>query len=140
MEYTEPDKNQPSEMEIKYEAPPKLTKWENEPTCYDLKNDLEAASEHHDMHTTEISNWLDQMHARNAYSFPKVTGRSQVVPKLIRKQAEWRYAALSEAFLSHENLFETSPVTFEDRQAAIQNGLVLNQQFNTQLDKVASLR
>lgn len=131
--YTE---NNVKEMERKYEPPPKLTKWDNEPTCYDLKNDLEAASQHHDTHTSEVSGWLDQMHARGIYAFPKVTGRSAVVPKLIRKQAEWRYAALSEAFLGDEDLFDCNPVTWEDTKAARQNQLILNHQFNNQIDKV----
>ena len=114
-----------------------LTDWENEPTCLDLKKDLEEAFPHHDTHVTQINTWLDNLNITGSAIIPKVKGRSTIVPKLIRKQAEWRYAALSEAFLSHENLFETAPVTFEDKQAAVQNGLILNQQFNTQLDKVA---
>jgi hypothetical protein len=114
-----------------------LTDWANEPTCSDLKKDLEEASPHHDSHVTQVNVWLDNLNVTGSAKIPKVKGRSTIVPKLIRKQAEWRYAALSEAFLSHENLFETAPVTFEDKQAAIQNGLILNQQFNTQLNKVA---
>lgn len=113
-----------------------LTDWANEPTCQDLKKDLEEATPHHDMHVNQVNLWLDNLNVTGSARIPKVKGRSTIVPKLIRKQAEWRYAALSEAFLSHENLFETSPVTFEDGKAAQQNGLILNQQFNTQLDKV----
>ena len=121
--------------ELSYSEP--LTDWANEPTCSDLKKDLEEASPHHDSHVTQVNVWLDNLNVTGSARIPKVKGRSTIVPKLIRKQAEWRYAALSEAFLSHENLFETAPVTFEDKQAALQNGLILNQQFNTQLDKTA---
>jgi len=117
-----------------YNAP--LTDWKNEPTCLDLKQDLQEASPHHDAHVSRVNVWLDNLYVTGSATIPKIKGRSTIVPKLIRKQAEWRYAALSEAFLSHENLFETSPVTFEDRQASVQNGLVLNQQFNTVINKV----
>lgn len=117
-----------------YNAP--LTDWKNEPTCLDLKQDLQEASPHHDAHVNRVNVWLDNLYVTGSAAIPKIKGRSTIVPKLIRKQAEWRYAALSEAFLSHENLFETSPVTFEDRQASVQNGLVLNQQFNTVINKV----
>lgn len=127
--------NEQEYQDVVYTEP--LTDWANEPTCVDLKKDLEEASSHHDLHVQQVNTWLDNLNVTGSARIPKVKGRSTIVPKLIRKQAEWRYAALSEAFLSHENLFETSPVTFEDKQAAVQNGLVLNQQFNTQLDKVA---
>ena len=128
---------QPGEMEIQYEAAPKLTDWENEPTCQQLKDDLEEASQHHEAHVQDVVRWLDNMHITGSAKRPKIKGRSTVVPKLIRKQAEWRYAALSEAFLGNENIFETSPVTWEDTLAARQNGLILNHQFNHLIDKTA---
>ena len=117
------------------ELPP-LTDWENEPELRDLKQDLEDASPHHDGHVTDVNAWLDNLHVTGSAAHTKVKGRSSVTPKLIRKQAEWRYASLSEAFLSDENIFKTDPVTWEDTDAAEQNGLVLNNQFNTQLNKV----
>jgi hypothetical protein len=131
------NQTQPSEMEIKYEAPPKLTEWENEPRIEDLKGDLMEASQHHDEHVSNVNRWLDNMNVTGSAKRPKIKGRSSVVPKLIRKQAEWRYAALSEAFLANENIFETSPVTWEDTLAARQNGLILNHQFNHLIDKTA---
>lgn len=66
----------------------------------------------------------------------KESPRSRVQPKLIRKQAEWRYASLSEPFLATEDIFRVNPVTYEDTYAANQNELVLNYQFNTQLNKI----
>jgi len=125
------------EMEIKYEAPPKLTDWENEPRVEDLKSDFMEADQHHQAHVQDVERWLDNMHITGTAKRPKIKGRSTVQPKLIRKQAEWRYAALSEAFLGNEDIFETSPVTWEDTLAARQNGLVLNHQFNHLLDKTA---
>ncbi len=117
------------------ELPP-LTSWANEPAVVDLKADLEAASPHHDQHVTDVNRWLDNLNVKGTARIKKIKGRSTIVPKLIRKQAEWRYASLSEAFLSDENIFSTEPHTWEDKDAAVQNGLVLNNQFNTQIDKV----
>lgn len=113
-----------------------LTKWKNEPLVTDLKKDYQEALSHHDGHASQVKTWLDNLNVEGAAKVKKIKGRSTVVPKLIRKQAEWRYAALSESFLSDEDLFDTAPVTFEDKDAAIQNGLILNNQFNTQIDKV----
>ena len=63
-------------------------------------------------------------------------GSSQIVPKLIRKQAEWRYPALSDPFLSTDDVFNVSPVTWEDKKSALQNQILLNNQFNTKINKV----
>ncbi len=114
-----------------------LTDWENEPTVRDFKTDLEAALSPHSAQVTKINGFLDNLNLTGTAKHKKEKGRSGVQPKLIRKQAEWRYASLSEPFLSTEDLFNVMPVTYEDRLPAIQNGLILNNQFNTQIDKVA---
>lgn len=119
------------------EAEPIETGWKNPPKLSDLKADLEEAGSHHNAHITDVNGWLDNLNVTGKARISYRRGRSQIVPKLIRKQAEWRYASLSESFLSHENLFDTEPATFADVDAAKQNGLVLNNQWNTKLDKVA---
>jgi len=112
----------------------KFTKWDNEPTLEDLKADLEEAQSAHNSHTTDVDNWLK---AYNGEQIVKTkVGRSKIVPKVIRKQAEWRYPGLSEPFLSTTDLFNVAPNTFEDKQSAIQNAQVLNYQFNHQINKV----
>jgi hypothetical protein len=113
------------------------TDWANPPELADLKANYEDALSHHSTHVTNVSTWLDNLNVRNGAKPAKRKGRSQFVPKLIRKQAEWRYASLSEAFLSHEDLYTTEALTYEDGDTAYQNGLILNNQWNTQLDKVA---
>lgn len=118
------------------EPPTKLTNWKNPPKLADLKQVLLDAQPSHDARTARISNWLDNMLVQGKAKPPVVNGSSQVVPKLIRKQAEWRYPALSEPFLSSEDVFNVRPVSWEDRSAAIQNEMLLNYQFNTQIDKV----
>lgn len=115
---------------------PNLTKWENEPSVEDLKQQYESSQSDRSIHINNVSRWLDNLYVRGA-AVPKTKdGRSKHVPKLIRKQAEWRYASLSEPFLSTDDVFNVSPVTAEDREGAIQNELILNYQFNNKIDKI----
>ncbi len=115
----------------------KLTDWKNEPTVADLKQDFEDSRSHHSAQVSKIEEWLDNLNGTGKARVNTGKNNSSVVPKLIRKQAEWRYPALSEPFLSTSKLFNVKPVTWEDKKAALQNGLVLNNQFNTQIDKVS---
>ena len=114
----------------------KLTDWSNEPSVRQLKEDLETAKEAHDSQMIRIQRWNDLTAVKGTAKPPKVKGRSSVQPKLIRRQAEWRYSALTEPFLSSKKLFSVKPVTFEDGNAARQNELVLNWQFRTKLNRV----
>jgi hypothetical protein len=127
---------QQAEGVYQIEVAPDLTKWENPPKISDLKQDYQDAKGDHDEHLNDVQRWMDNLHVKGSAKIKKRTNRSTIVPRLIRKQAEWRYAALSEPFLSNPDLFQTEPMTWADKQAAEQNGLVLNNQFNTQLDKV----
>lgn len=113
-----------------------LTKWKNAPTLLRLKQDLQDAKPIHDSQVTKISEWLDNLNVEGKAKIKAAKGNSGIQPKLIRKQAEWRYPALSEPFLSTSDLFNVKPKTWEDREAAIQNQLVLNHQFNTAINKV----
>jgi len=109
-----------------------MTNWKNEPKVSDLKQNLDDAEIDHSGHRANVTRWLNSRAAVRA----KVEGRSNVAPKLIRKQAEWRYSSLSDPFLSTPDIFNVYPVTAGDINRARQNELVLNQQFNTKLDKV----
>tara|TARA_B100000929_G_scaffold108179_1_gene85720 strand:+ start:26671 stop:28830 length:2160 start_codon:yes stop_codon:yes gene_type:complete len=113
-----------------------LTEWENEPTVLDLKEDLQNAQSDHNAATQRINSWLDHLNITGEAKPKTKKGRSSIQPRLIRKQAEWRYSSLSEPFLSTPDLFDINPVTYEDKAAAQQNALLLNNQFNTKLDKV----
>ena len=113
-----------------------LTDWKNEPNVTDLKSDYDSASSAHSAQMSKINTWLNNLNVTGSAKPKKLPGRSSVQPMLIRKQAEWRYSALTEPFLSTDELFTVAPVTWEDRQAAIQNQLVLNYQFNIKIDKV----
>ena len=113
-----------------------LTDWKNPPSVSDLKQDYTDARSAHDAHVNSVGKWLDNLNITGNVKRKKVTGRSSVVPKLIRKQAEWRYASLSEPFLNTDDIFNVDPVTYEDKESSVQNGLILNNQFNTKLNKV----
>jgi hypothetical protein len=114
-----------------------LTKWKKEPSVLDLKADLLVAQPWHDAQVAKVQEWLDLRDVKGSAKPKRVANRSAVQPKLVRKQAEWRYSALTEAFLSAEELFNVGPKTWEDLEGAKQNGQVINHQFMTELDRVA---
>lgn len=113
-----------------------LVPWKNAPKLMDLKQNLQDAKPVHDAQVSKISAWLDNMHVRGKAKPKTAENSSSIQPKLIRKQAEWRYPALSEPFLSTPDIFNVNPRTWEDRFAAQQNQLLLNYQFNTVINKV----
>lgn len=119
------------------EVPKKETKWKKEPSLQDLKSDLTEATAYYTQQTNKIKHWLDILHIRGNAKPATVNGKSKVAPKLVRKQAEWRYSALAEIFLSSTDLFNVNPLTWEDVKSAEQNELILNNQFDTKIDKVA---
>ena len=115
---------------------PGLTDWENPPSLEDLKKNFTACHQSHSVQVAKMKNWRDALLVKGAHKPPKRDGKSTYQPKLIRKQAEWRYSALSEPFLSTEDLLDVLPITAGDRTSAYHNKLVLNHQLNNQLDKV----
>ena len=123
------------DLDLDLSGPDKLTDWKNPPDLLELKADYDEAQSSHTAHVLDVDTWISALKGEQTIA-PK-SGRSKIVPKLIRKQAEWRYAALSEPFLSTDDLFNTAPMTFEDKESAIQNGLLLNYQINCKIDKTA---
>jgi hypothetical protein len=114
----------------------KYTQWKNEPNLRNLKLDFEGAKSAHDLAVGKINEWNDLLHVRGKHRPKKVKGRSAVQPKLVRRQTEWRYSALSEPFLGTDKLFSVKPATYEDTKAARQNQLVINHQFRNQFNRV----
>jgi len=110
--------------------------WKTPPQLKDLKQDLTEAQTPHDRQKSKIRKYLDYRDVVGQAAIKKIDGRSQAQPRLIRKQAEWRYSSLSEPFLSTEDMIDVQPVTWEDVEPARQNKLVLNHQLNTKIDKV----
>lgn len=126
--------------QIKAEVPEitenELTEWKNPPKVTELRQDFKDAKPYQDAHIVKVNKWLDNLNVTGTAVVKTASGKSQIVPKLIRKQAEWRYSALTEPFLSTDDIFNIDPVTFEDKHGAIQNELLLNNQFNTKINKV----
>lgn len=116
--------------------PKKLTSWKNEPTIEVLKRDFEASKQTHIVQANKVIRWNDIRNVTGKSKPVKIKGRSNIQPKLVRRQAEWRYPALSEPFLNSEKIFQVNPRTFEDLDAAKQNEILLNYQFDVKLNKV----
>lgn len=119
-----------NEQEIK-------TGWSNAPALADLKQDLLDAKPAKDEHVANVNRWLDIINVEGASKPPVNPRRSSIQPKVVLKNNEWRYPSLSEPFLNTNDVFNVSPYTYEDKEAARQNALVLNNQFNTKLNKVS---
>jgi hypothetical protein len=113
-----------------------LTDWAKEPSVLDLTKDLAIARPSHDAQVSKVRNWLDIRNATGASQPKKVANRSSVQPKLVRRNAEWRYSALSEPFLSAEHLFGVSPTSWEDTKGAEQNKQILEWQMRTKMRRV----
>lgn len=111
----------------------KLTKWKQEPSLNDLKHDLTSAQSNQSAFLSKLAYW------EKLYDAPKFGTKehkgSRVNPKLVRKQAEWTIPALTEPFLSTEDLFDVKPLTHDDVNRARQNALILNRQFTVDLGK-----
>ncbi len=113
--------------------------WSNPPKVSDLKQDYTDAKSSHTTHTANVKRWLDNRNITGSVKRKTENNRSSITPKLIRKQNEWRYPSLTEPFLSTEDIFNTYPSTYLDKNAATQAGLILNYQFNNKIDKVSFL-
>lgn len=115
----------------------RLTDWAKEPSVMTLKDDLKVAKSPHDVQVGKIQGWLNLRNVEGSAK-PKITSesRSKVQPKLVRRQNEWRYSALSEPFLSADKVISVSPRTWEDVKSAEQNEMLLNYQLETKMNWV----
>lgn len=111
--------------------------WKKRPSLEDLKGEYSLGRNDTQTQVAKIGGWLDQLHIEGKAKPKKVPGRSSHQPRMIRKQAEWRYSSLSDPFLSTPDLFNVRPAGSMDRDSAYANQLILNHQFNTKIDKVA---
>lgn len=129
-EYKEVDLSADLNADVK-----KLVDWKNPPTLMNLKSDYEEAMHSHREMVSRVNTWLDAL--RGKKDFKTMDGRSEIQPRLIRKQAEWRYAGLEEPFLSTEDMFKIYPATHDDVQSAKQNQIILNKQFRVDINRIA---
>lgn len=114
----------------------RLTTWTKEPALADLKGDIERAKPFQSTHMSKVRRWADNLAMTGSAKITPRKGRSGAQPRLIRKQAEWRYTSLSEPLLSSGRLFTVSPRTWADSKAAKQQQLLLNWQMDTYIGKV----
>lgn len=110
--------------------------WKQAPTIEQLKQNFNDSKGYHDMAMGERAAALEILNVTGSARTKTRKGRSSVHPQLARKHAEWRYAALSEAFLATQDMFRLKPRTHEDKMSAYQNELILNYQWNNLIDKV----
>lgn len=62
-------------------------------------------------------------------------GKSSLVSRDIKRQDEWQHASVKDPFVSTADIVKCNPVTFEDRAAAEQNQIILNNQFARQFPR-----
>ena len=111
----------------------KLTDWKNEPTFAQLKYDYDLAQTDHQAYLADLYRWRENLDGGKPINAGK--NKSKARPKLIRKQAEWKYPALEEPFLSTENIFDIRPRTFEDSFRAEQNKIYINYQWSVKVNR-----
>ncbi len=114
----------------------KFPDWPNRPELSDLKANLTDAETDHTIHINNIYRWLDNRNITGTAKIVTNPGNSSITPRLIRKQAEWRYSSIADPFLSTDDIFNVKPITASDKKRAKQNELVLNNQFNTKINKI----
>ena len=112
----------------------RLTDWEIEPSIDDLNSDIRDAQSDFDTHVQDVEKWLNARDATLKVEIPK--GQSRMAPKVIRKQNEWRYSSLSEPFLSSKDMFDVEPQTADDVDSATNNALIINKQFDKDINRV----
>jgi hypothetical protein len=114
--------------------------WSNPPKVTQLKQEMEDAIPNHSAQVERMDAWIENLNGKTTANpqnkNKKAKTRSEYTPRLIRKQAEWRYPSLTEPFLNTPNMFEVSPQTHMDKEGAIQAGQMINHQFNNKINKV----
>ena len=122
------------DLEEKKEITKLKPEWKNEPTFEDLNNDFIEAMNYHEEFKEKLLLRKKNFEGGPDINAPK--GKSNYRPKLIRKNAEWKYPALEDPFLSSTDLFKINPRTWEDEKAAEQNEIILNYQWHTKINRV----
>ena len=109
----------------------KFGDFKNPPKVSDLDSNYIDAKEIHNTVVQKIDEWLSLYEAKNK-SYGK--NRSKTRPKIIKKQAKWTYPVIEEPLLSKKSIFSLEPRTFEDGKATRLNELILNYQFDNEID------
>ncbi len=110
--------------------------WQKIPTLDDLKQEYTGAESAASGHFSLVNSWIENYDVTGKAQVKSDKKKSTIVLKLIRKHAEWQKPALSEPFLSTDKVIQVNPITFEDKDRAIQNEMILNNQFNCKINFV----
>ena len=98
-----------------------------------LQADLKAADVLQKETIAKINEWRREYNGEKYGN--EVKGKSQIVSKDIKKQAEWLHPSLLDPFVNTQDIVKVNPVTWEDTEAARQNEILLNYQFCRQFDR-----
>ena len=99
----------------------------------DFKADMKSADTLRLEMVANVETWRD---AYNGAPYGnEQSGKSSIVSRDIKRQDEWQHASVKDPFVSDEDIVKCKPITYEDRPAAEQNELVLNQQFCRDFDR-----
>ena len=110
----------------------KFTNWKNEPTFTDLEKDkINGSSANSTLRERLLTYELIRSGGKEITK--TAPGKSTTRPKLVRKQNEYKYAALEDAILGSKDLFTIDGVGEEDSASASQNQVILNYQFRNKI-------
>lgn len=98
-----------------------------------LKEDLRAADRQKREVDAKIAIWRNEYEGKPYGNETK--GKSAIISRDIKKQSEWQHASIIDPFVSTSEIVRCLPVTWEDKQAAEQNELLLNTQFCRQFPR-----
>lgn len=98
-----------------------------------LKKDLDASEQMRQNWDVKRKQWAKE-HDGELYGNEQ-DGKSKIISRDIKKQSEWLHASLIDPFVSSSDIIKASPVTWEDKEAARQNELILNTQFCRQFNR-----
>jgi hypothetical protein len=99
----------------------------------DFKEDMKSADSLRLEMVAKVETWRD--HYNGAPYGNEQVGKSEIVSRDIKRQDEWQHASLKDPFVADQDIIKANPVTYEDRPAAEQNQLILNQQFCRQFNR-----
>lgn len=98
-----------------------------------FKADLKAAEPLKAQNDAKIREWKDAYDGKPYGN--EVAGKSAIVSRDIKRQSEWQHASIVDPFVSTSEIVKCHPITFEDKEAARQNELLLNTQFCRKFDR-----
>jgi len=98
-----------------------------------FKGDLKSADTLRLEAVAKRDDWRDQYNGELYGN--EVDGKSKIVSRDIKRQDEWQHASVKDPFVSDQDIIKCNPITFEDKESAKQNELVLNYQFTRQFNR-----